>query len=275
MRKIGLAIFAMGVLGGATILAANLFPDHVYAILQNVRAWTGTPAAEASQNPSTPRTPGQTLPVVDESPADSPLHFSGVVIYNGNNTQCAVAGRNDCSSRIVAWVAELRGVKALFVQDLFFYNVGHISLLARELGLEDGMYDREPRYVDTGMLCFSLSIMTALRREPSMRIKVRLVQFEGDSVWGDRAAIKELAFQRRDTINFLRSLQSAPNLNKVLAEPNYGSREDGYGDRIMWDRMRVEAPLHYTSKTREEIVAEIENRLGLAKQHKAWMTALK
>src|SRR5215469_7433994 len=32
---------------------------------------------------------------------------------------------------------------------------------------------------------------------------------------------------------------------------------------------------HYTSKTREEIVSDIENRLAAAKQHKAWMTALK
>src|SRR5215475_12053802 len=143
MKKIVIAIFTMGVLGGATILAANLFPDQVYPVLQNVRAWTGPPSTGASQNPSAPQTPGQTLPVVDESPADSPLHFKGVAIYNGNNRQCAVAGRNDGSSRIVAWVAELHGVKTLFVQDLFFYDVGHISVLARELGLEDGMYDRE------------------------------------------------------------------------------------------------------------------------------------
>ena len=220
---------------------------------------------------------GQTLPVVDESPADSPLHFSGVAIYNANNWQCAVAGHNDGSSRIVAWVAELHGAKALFVQDLFFYDVGHISLLARELGLEDGMYDRETdRYIHTtGMLCLAFKNYYHLTAEPSMRIKVRLVQFEDGSVWGDRAAIKELAFQRRDTIKLLRSLQSAANLNKVLAEPNSGFREDGKGDRIMWDRMIIEAPLHYTSKTREEIVAETENRLALAKQHKAWMTALK
>ena len=94
---------------------------------------------------------------------------------------------------------------------------------------------------------------------------VSLVQFEDDSVWGDRAAIEELAFQRRDTINFLRSLQSAPKLNKALAESNYG-REDVNADRITWDRTMVEASLHYTSKTREEIVAEIENRLAIAAQ---------
>ena len=219
---------------------------------------------------------GQTLPVVDESPADSPLHFSGVVTYNGNNTQCAVTGRNDGSSRIVAWVAELHGVKALFVQDdLFFYDerVGHISLLG-DLGLEDATYNREPDYaVHMGMLCLAFNYYR-LRAQPSIRIKVRMVQFEDDSVWGDRAAIKELAFQRRDTINFLRSLQSAPNLNYALAESNYGS-EDVNADRITWDRRMVEAPLHYTGKTREEIVAEIENRLAIAKQHKAWMTALK
>lgn len=219
---------------------------------------------------------GQTLPVVDESPADSPLHFSGEAIYNGNNTQCAVAGRNSGSSRIVAWVAELQGVKALFVEDLFFYDerVGHISMLG-DLGLEDATYDREPDYhVHTGMLCFAFNYHR-LTAEASMRIKVRLVQFENGSVWGDRAAIKELAFQRRDVTHYLRSLQSAPNLNKVLAEPNHGFTEDGSGDRIRWDRMMVEAPLHYTGKAREEIVAEIENRLAIAKQHKAWMTALK
>ena len=217
---------------------------------------------------------GQTLPVVDESPADSPLHFNGsAIFYNGHGMQCAIAGRNDGSSRIVAWVAAVHGLKALFVQDLFFYDY-HISMMARELGLEDGMYDREPdRYVDTGTLCAAF-YEHHLMAEPSIRIKVRLVQFKDDSVWGDRAAMKELAFQRRDTINFLRSLQSEPNLNKLLAERSSGW-EDGNGDRIMWDRMSVEAPLHYTSKTREEIVAEIENRLGLAKQHKAWMTALK
>lgn len=220
---------------------------------------------------------GQTLRVVDESPADSPLHFSGVVIYNGNNSQCSITGRNSDSRRIVAWVAELDGLKAPFVEDRFFYD-DHISLLAREIGLEDGMYDREiDRSIDTGQLCFYFNFNRHLfMTKPSMRIKVRLVQFQDDSVWGDRAAIKELAFQRRDTINFLRSLQSAPNLNKVLAEPtNFGFTEEANADRIRWDRMMVEAPLHYTSKTREEIVAEIENRLAAAKQHKAWMTALK
>src|SRR5215469_13964869 len=219
----------------------------------------------------------QTVSVVDESPADSPLHFSGwASFYHGKNgMRCAIAGRNDGSSRIVAWVAELHGVKALFVQDLFFYDVDHISL-RREPGLENGMYDVETdRYVNAGELCaaFNERLLTPTA-EPSIRIKVRLVQFEDDSVWGDRAAIKELAFQRRDTINFLRSLQSEPNLNKLLAERSSGW-EDGNGDRIMWDRMIVEAPLHYTSKTREEIVSEIENRLAVAKQHKAWMTALK
>src|SRR5215475_13235770 len=76
---------------------------------------------------------GQTPPVVDESPADSLLHFSG--FYNGNNRQCALGGRNDGSSRIVAWVAEVHGVKALVVQDLFFYDIDQVSR-RRDPGLE-------------------------------------------------------------------------------------------------------------------------------------------
>lgn len=208
---------------------------------------------------------GQTFPVVDESPADSPLHFSGYATYNGNNMQCVVSGRDDGSSRIVAWVAELHGVKALYVEDLFFYD-DHI-LQPRGLGLEDGMYDREPdRYIHpTGMLCIAFKDYYHLTAEPSMRIKVRLVQFEDDSVWGDRAAIKELAVRRQDTINYLQSLQSPANLNKALAEAPYPNL-------IKWDR--IEAPFQYAG-TRDEIVAEIENRLAIAKQHKAWMTALK
>lgn len=55
MRKIGIAIFAMAVLGGATILTANLFPDQAYAVLQNVRAWAGIHATGVTQNPPAPQ----------------------------------------------------------------------------------------------------------------------------------------------------------------------------------------------------------------------------
>jgi len=55
VRKIGIFILAMGLLGGAAILAANLFPDDTYAVLQNVRAWIGTPANGLAQSPPAPR----------------------------------------------------------------------------------------------------------------------------------------------------------------------------------------------------------------------------
>lgn len=56
VRKIGIAIFAMGLLGGAAILAGNLFPDQAYAVLQNVRAWIGPPATgELAQNSPAPQ----------------------------------------------------------------------------------------------------------------------------------------------------------------------------------------------------------------------------
>jgi hypothetical protein len=55
VRKIGTTIVAIGVLGGATILAANLFPDQAYAVLQNVRAWASVPATRVGQNPPAPQ----------------------------------------------------------------------------------------------------------------------------------------------------------------------------------------------------------------------------
>ena len=57
VRKIGIAIFAFSFLGAATVLSVNLFPDQAYAILQNVRAWTGTPATGVAQNPPAPQGP--------------------------------------------------------------------------------------------------------------------------------------------------------------------------------------------------------------------------
>lgn len=55
VRRIGIAIFAMGLLGGAAILAGNLFPDQAYAVLQNVRAWIGTPATGVAENSPAPQ----------------------------------------------------------------------------------------------------------------------------------------------------------------------------------------------------------------------------
>jgi hypothetical protein len=55
MRKIGIAIFAMAVMGGATILAANLFPDQASAVLQNVTAGAGTHPTGDGQNPPAPQ----------------------------------------------------------------------------------------------------------------------------------------------------------------------------------------------------------------------------
>ena len=69
VRKIGIAIFAMGLLGGAAILAANLFPDQAYAVLQNVREWIGTPATVVAQNSPGPQGPfiGQSVESVDHA----------------------------------------------------------------------------------------------------------------------------------------------------------------------------------------------------------------
>jgi len=64
VRKIGITVIGVAVLGGVTVLAANLFPDQAYALLQDLRGWIGIPATGVSQGPPAPQR--------TSSPAKSP-----------------------------------------------------------------------------------------------------------------------------------------------------------------------------------------------------------
>lgn len=61
MRKIGITVIGVAVLGSAAVLAANIFPDQAYALLQDMRVWVGMTATGASQGPPAPQ--GTSSPV--------------------------------------------------------------------------------------------------------------------------------------------------------------------------------------------------------------------
>ena len=114
----------------------------------------------------------QTITVVDNSPSDSPLRFSGTVNLGlGADAVCSITGHNNDSRTIVAWVIQLQGVKpngqpyggSPSTVDLFFGSEAKISKVAPKPGLD---------FDNSQLRCpdFGRNYGSAETAEPSMTI---------------------------------------------------------------------------------------------------------
>lgn len=106
-------------------------------------------------------------------------------------------------------------------------------------------------------------------------IRAIFVQFNDGSIWGDGSEAKHFAVMRQDAIDYLKELQSVPDLKKAVSKrPIYDAKGDpvGPGRRLQWFHLFQEVQ---EGKTSEDIAQDIQDRLDLAAKRKAWLDATK
>ena len=215
----------------------------------------------------------QTLIVVDDSPADSPLASSGAVTVDPTNPQnvtCAITGHNNGSQVIVAWRQDIywaAGQPVTFYHrhDHFFKDQDMVVMHSPQPGAD---FDQ----TEYGLACEPFA---GSGSPPAIHIKTLWVQFLDGSTWGDPDAQAYMMTQRTNAIAFMNTLLAAYNsggeaaFTQAYTNANFRGRTDDETRRNS-ECMAVQAWLRDHPGITTQL-AEINRRLSVAKTRASWM----
>jgi hypothetical protein len=207
--------------------------------------------------------------VKDNSPADSPLSFTGTISdAAGSEAVCNITAHNKSTHSIIAFFAKVDIVRAdghrfvsPFGHDHFFASDEMLQAMAPKAGA-----DFDPEY-NCGLYGRNNE---NTKQSPSLTITAVMAQFDDGSLWGDPAAITELMFQRNDAITYLQSLQAAPNITQALAkEPPLDSGVPG--DNHERTTRDLTWAILMDKGTPQSQADEINRRLAVAHERATWL----
>lgn len=214
----------------------------------------------------------QTLKVVDESPADSPVSVRGTITFgpsNQNNTTCALTGHNSSSRMIIAYTMELHAITpdgwpiqaGPWSHDHFFNNDPELNMMLPQPRLDF------PLELECEELNQHSQMQAPLSKPPFAAIKVTFVQFDDGTIWGKEKAIQERMFQRREALAYLQALKTSSDLARDLANDVPFRGPDGKVRTMRLAKQYGLRDLHDTKAA----AAKIDKDLATAEARKDWL----
>ena len=221
---------------------------------------------------------GQTIPLADVSPSDSPVTLKGTITFNPkdqNDITCSLIGHNNTNRMIVAYrmyfnVVRPDGesIEMRHTHDHFFKD--HALMV----NLPQPQSDYLPNDIDcqaffsAGQAAGSARPPDAVpSRPPEAHVRTVFVQFDDGSTWGDDKAVQEIMFDRNEALAYLQSLKDANDLGQALAVyvPLRGA---DHKIRSMRKGKQVELQNLHDIRA---AAAEIDKDLAIAQSHPAWL----
>lgn len=171
-----------------------------------------------------------------------------------------IHAHNSNSRPVVAWVVETHGTKTPA-----FEHVGGDGMKMDSFFWDDDRIMAQGYDFTTSVEC------NQFRATDDATIRATFVQFDDGSLWGDPKEGRGFAIRRQDAIDYMKEIQSAPDLKKAVSKmPVYDAKGNlaGAGRHLEWFRFSQ-------LETSDEIAAEIDKRLAIGERHKAWLDATK
>lgn len=185
---------------------------------------------------------------VDNSPAGSPLSLAGS--KDEKTGECNIAVHDNDQRPVAAVVIHFDArthVDQIMGHDYFFRSDEQAAMYGKDFDM----------HIDCN--------------KPTVAMTVQLVQFNDGQVWGgsDAKTVRALAAERREAMDYLHEVLSAPDMTEALAKTEKGTRNSE--GKFITGRLNEQSLL----KVVGDPVATARDRLANAEAHSSWLLNLK
>lgn len=185
---------------------------------------------------------------VDDSPAGSPVSLAGS--KDAKTGECNIAVHDNDQRPVAAVVIHFDAdakVDQIMSHDHFFRSDEHAAMYGKDFSM----------HIDCN--------------KPAVVMTVQLVQFNDGQVWSgsDAKTARALAAQRREAMDYLHEVLSAPDMTEALAKTEKGTwNSEG---KFITGRLNERSLLNLVG----DPVAAARDRLANAEAHASWLLNLK